>query len=298
MARPGLLRNRKFLHLERCPGMTRAIALGSLELIWSAAYETGDDVIGTPEDVEMQADWRGDPGSLFASLRDCGFIEESPGRVGLWRIHDLYDHAPDYVQRRMEREAERIAKGQTISEIRAQAAKSRWDKEKDANECKRPSLASGGMQTSQLPAQPAPSPLPAQPAPAPLALVAEADASDDPGPFGRVAKVWTETCVPVGFAKPRATSQQKKQAAVRCREPGWFEAFEAACRYIAAEPFYRGGGSSGWVATLGWLLEPGHTEKTADRAATKRATPEPARQVTAAASDHSQFQGGKRDVRQ
>ncbi len=55
------------------------------------------------------------------------------------------------------------------------------------------------------------------------------------------------------------------------REPGWFDAFVAACAHAAGEPFYRGGGSSGWVADLGWLLKPGNAEKTAERAATQKA---------------------------
>lgn len=266
MARPGLLRNRKFVRMERMKGMTKAIALGSLELIWSAAYETGEDLVGTAEDVELAADWRGEPGLLFAALRDAGlpgpgFIEEAPERPRMWRIHDLYDHAPDYVQRRMEREAERLAKGRTISDIRSEAAKARWNKEKDANGCKRPPLAD--PQDAKV-LTPAPAPAPKE-----EALVSEAPASGDA--WGRVSELWGSVCVPAGFAKARGTPLQKKAAQARMREGGWFEAFAAACRHAAGDPFYRGGGKTGWVMDLGWLLKPGNTEKTADRATTRRA---------------------------
>jgi hypothetical protein len=103
-------------------------------------------------------------------------------------------------------------------------------------------------------------------------FVAEACASDDSEPFGRVAEVWNRACVPAGFAKARSTPQQRKAARTRMREPGWFDAFQAACAYVAGEPFYRGAGSTGWVLTLGWLLKPGNAEKTAERGATRKAT--------------------------
>jgi hypothetical protein len=129
-----------------------------------------------------------------------------------------------------------------------------------------------------------------------LSLVAEAGASDDAGPFARVVEVWDRVCVPAGFAKARSTPQQRKAAAARMREAGWFEAFGAACRHVAADPFYRGGGSSGWILTLGWLLKPGNTEKTAERAATRRAPAAVPAQVTAPAAPHSAFVGGRREL--
>lgn len=131
-----------------------------------------------------------------------------------------------------------------------------------------------------------------------LSLVAEADASDDLGPFARVAEVWDHVCVPAGFAKARSTPQQRKAARTRMREAGWFEAFSAACEYVAREPFYRGGSSSGWVLTLGWLLKPGNTEKTAERAATQKAPTQAngGSRCTAPASPPSAFRGGRRDL--
>lgn len=147
MARPTLLSHRKFARLARAVG-GRAVALGSLELLWAAAYESGDDEVGGTEDVEAAAEWAGETGVMFAALRDAGkpdrpgFIEESSDRPGVWVIHDLYDHAPDYVQRRVTREAQREARGETISQLRSAAAKSRWAKRNNANVSKCNSLAS------------------------------------------------------------------------------------------------------------------------------------------------------------
>ncbi len=98
--------------------------------------------------------------------------------------------------------------------------------------------------------------------------VEQAEKGDDS--LQRVIEVWNRLCVPAGFSRTRSTPQQRKAARTRMREPGWLESFETACKYIASEPFYRGGGSSGWVATLGWLLKPGNSEKTAERAGTVR----------------------------
>lgn len=106
MARPGLTRHRKFLRLSRLIG-GKAVALGSLGLIWEAAYEAGDDLIGSADDVEQLAEWMGKPGLLAHALVDCGLLDESDDGL---RVHDLWHHAPDYVASRRRREAEREIK--------------------------------------------------------------------------------------------------------------------------------------------------------------------------------------------
>lgn len=140
MARPGLLRHRKFIRLARSldafafgelhvRGLGQSLAAGSLELLWNACYENQEDVVGGPDDVEMLAAWNGPAGFLFAALRDAGqpdkvgFIEEDPERPGIWRVHDLWDHAPEYVSRQMKRKIEREQNGETISALRASAGR-------------------------------------------------------------------------------------------------------------------------------------------------------------------------------
>jgi hypothetical protein len=110
MARPTLPQNRKFLKLARRLG-SRALARGHLELLWDAANETGNAVLGDVDDVEILGDWQGDKGELVTALMECGsaggpgfIIEESEG---IYRIHDYWDHAPRYVRRRRQREDER-----------------------------------------------------------------------------------------------------------------------------------------------------------------------------------------------
>lgn len=132
MARQGLLRNRKFVRLSRllsryCQAGGDIAAAGALELLWSAAYESADSYIGNSDDVEAAARWVGPEGKLTEALlasggsEAVGFIEEL--EEGRYWIHDFWDHCPDYVKKRSERESEREIQGQTISDLRSKAGK-------------------------------------------------------------------------------------------------------------------------------------------------------------------------------
>lgn len=123
MGRPTLLNHLKFRRLER-ELKSRALALGTLELIWHHAYEHGD-FIASNEDLELICDWQGEPGFIGPALVYIGFLDPHPDGEPGYFVHDLYDHAPQYVQRRAEREHERRVKGQSISSIRRQAASQR-----------------------------------------------------------------------------------------------------------------------------------------------------------------------------
>jgi hypothetical protein len=162
LGRPGLTKNRKFLRLVRelqptCKAFSEQVARGVLELMWDMAYENGDDYLGDADDVEASARWTGKRGALCNALvraggeGETGFIEELDERPGHFIVHDLFDHAPEYVKKRMAREVERITKGQTISDVRREAAKKRWD----ANGSKRLPLA---LQTSANGDTPSPTP--------------------------------------------------------------------------------------------------------------------------------------------
>lgn len=104
MARPSLFTHRKLRTLTRLIGC-KARAIGSLELIWHAGYQDGDSRLGNSDDVESAAEWRGTKGKLTLSLCAAGFIDDLGD--GTYAIHELLDHAPDYVRKRRSREAER-----------------------------------------------------------------------------------------------------------------------------------------------------------------------------------------------
>lgn len=153
MGRPGLTRHRKFNRLARSlngtiqAGFGAVLARGVLELIWDSAYENGDDFLGDAADVEGAACWGGKDGTLLSALLDSGgegsgFVEvrcrcgddrerhESGDACDEWSpvdgryyIHDLFDHMPEYVERRLKRELARNEKGQTITSMRSAAGK-------------------------------------------------------------------------------------------------------------------------------------------------------------------------------
>jgi hypothetical protein len=153
MARPTLDNHPKFRRLMHLLGETRAHVRGHLELLWEVSYETGNPRIGDATDIELAADWQGEPGKFCSAAADCGgegragLIEEIEGEPGRFQIHDLYVHAPEYVRKRMDRELARQKAGKTLSQIRSEAAYSRWEQQDDqpetggANGCKRKSLA-------------------------------------------------------------------------------------------------------------------------------------------------------------
>jgi hypothetical protein len=100
MARISLTRHRKFRRFARALG-SPALALGTLELIWLVAYEAADPFIGTAADLEDAAGWSGAPGALAPLLVECGLLD-AVGSDG-FAVHDLWQHAPDYVRLRWTR---------------------------------------------------------------------------------------------------------------------------------------------------------------------------------------------------
>ena len=127
MARPSIFTHRKFRKLSRILG-SEALALGHLEMMWNVGYMDGDPRLGESLDVESSSRWSGTPGKLTKALLDSGFIDDL--QDGTYQIHELYDHAPEYVRKRMDREDKRRERGLTLREIRsaagAKGANSRW----------------------------------------------------------------------------------------------------------------------------------------------------------------------------
>jgi hypothetical protein len=121
MARPGLPTHRKLRRLVHMLSIPVPYVIDHLECVWSVAYECGDPLLGDMVDVELAAQWPGERGKLCEALVACGFVDADAD--GRYSVHDLFDHAPEYVQRRAEREAARKLKGESIASLRAQAGR-------------------------------------------------------------------------------------------------------------------------------------------------------------------------------
>lgn len=124
MARPTLNTNPKYQALIRRmarQGLWQATVRGLLEELWDSAHESGNPVYPNAEQVEAAAKWEGEPGKFAADLVDLKFLDVLEN--GNLEIHDYWCHAPDYVIKRAAREAERTAKGKTLSQLRAEAGR-------------------------------------------------------------------------------------------------------------------------------------------------------------------------------
>jgi len=108
MARPGLRNHPKFRRLKKLLNLPAVYVEAHLEAMWKVGYENGNPVIGDESDVELAAEWEDSdrpPGEFVAAVVDCRLVDKlKDGRI---QIHDLFDHAPEYVQGRAARELER-----------------------------------------------------------------------------------------------------------------------------------------------------------------------------------------------
>jgi hypothetical protein len=98
MARSELRQNLKFRKLQKLLKLPVPYVVGLLECMWQCGYESGNDLLGSSEDVELAAEWPGKAGSLFKALIETKFVDK---RGLTYHIHDLADHAPEYVKKRI-----------------------------------------------------------------------------------------------------------------------------------------------------------------------------------------------------
>lgn len=101
MAKPELRDHRKFLKLKRLLGDPVPHLIGYLECLWIRGYQTGSPIIGDELDVEAAAEYPGEEGRFAKAAVASGFVDVDEN--GIHRIHDLFQHAPKYVQLRMVR---------------------------------------------------------------------------------------------------------------------------------------------------------------------------------------------------
>lgn len=175
MGRPGLTQHRKFRRLASAL-KSEPLARGVLELLWDACYENGDDYLGTAQDVENLARWK-KKSALVDALVNAGapdghgFIEIVSGtNPTLYKIHDLWHHAPDYVRKRRERELKRTQRFDP-----AFPSTDRRDEPREPADSDRQTAPDGGqwigIPNSQIGVDRTPAPAPA---PAPLSTKTKA----------------------------------------------------------------------------------------------------------------------------
>lgn len=88
----------KFKRFCRRLGISPAVAVGTLELLWIATQKEaprGDIGKFTDEDIAIAVHWDGDPSELVEALVSSGWLDRHP--VHRLLVHDWRDHAPRYV---------------------------------------------------------------------------------------------------------------------------------------------------------------------------------------------------------
>lgn len=101
VAKAELRDHRKFLKLKRLLGEPTPHVMGYLECMWLRGYQTGSPYLGDAADVEGAAEYPGEVGKFARAASESGFIDQDDD--GNYSIHDLWDHAPNYVKKRMSR---------------------------------------------------------------------------------------------------------------------------------------------------------------------------------------------------
>lgn len=265
MARPGLDKHVKFRRLVRMLGEPRPHVRGYLELLWEVGYENGDPVLGDQEAVEAAAEYPGEPGKLFQALLECGgkdrvgFVEEVSDEPGQFQIHDLFDHAPEYVKKRWGRELARQQRGQSLSEIRSQAgrkgAEATNSKKQASGKC--PANGRHLPQNSGKRSANGHTPAPA-PAPAPNEE-RESASADAPLDLSELIQAWNRID---GVQHCRSATKSRKTAfRERSKDPGWVSDLPAALERVAASSFCHGRNDRGWLADLDFFLRPDSVTK-------------------------------------
>lgn len=121
MARPTLRTHRKFIRLARVLG-SHLLALGALQTLWDSCYESGDDRVGTAADVAYVIGWTDKKIDIATAMHEAGFLDADAEHPDEFVVHDLWDHAPEYVAKRRKREIERQTRGADLRRPRRHAA--------------------------------------------------------------------------------------------------------------------------------------------------------------------------------
>ncbi len=100
----GTGRHHKVRHLTRLLDISRAQAIGHLNLMWELTMgEAPQGDIGKipDQDIEDDCDWSGESGALVAAMLEVGWLcHDAEYRL---LVHDWDDHCPEFIKKRLRR---------------------------------------------------------------------------------------------------------------------------------------------------------------------------------------------------
>lgn len=107
MAKESLLTHRKFRRLCSLLRSNPAHVLGHLEMLFLSAHMAGSPDFANAPLLEAAAYWEGKAGQLAQAMREAGFLDK--GRGHALTLHDYWDHAPEYVKKRLARQTDALS---------------------------------------------------------------------------------------------------------------------------------------------------------------------------------------------
>jgi hypothetical protein len=251
VAKPELRDHRKFLKLKRLLGEPTPHLIGYLECLWLRGYQTGSAYIGDALDVESAAEYPGEVGRFTQAATDAGFLDRNDD--GTFVIHDLFDHAPAYAKKRMDRRGNAPNgtnyAGTTPNESRAGEDGSRAGEETPENvPCGTQSLEPRTKNQEPKPKDP---PNPPRGEARRIRLAPE-----------EFRAAWNEAARANGWRRCDEISD-RRLAALRQRsaKDAWLGSWRQALIRAGPSEFLRGGGERGWIADVDWFLRPNTVTK-------------------------------------
>jgi hypothetical protein len=94
----------KFKKLMRRLGVSRVVAVGTLELLWTGAQKNaprGDVGRFSDEEIAIECGWEGEPETLVNALVESGWLDRCEENRLV--IHDWEHHAPGWIKRQLSR---------------------------------------------------------------------------------------------------------------------------------------------------------------------------------------------------
>jgi hypothetical protein len=228
--------------------------------MWECGYQTGNPVLGDSDDVEAAAMYPGERGKFVSAAHESGFIETDPD--GVFVIHDLYDHAPEYAKKRMRRlgtapdggqTAEETPKARTDGDENGEIDAARRTKPKPKAESLEPIAESLEPKTETESQEQA-----AAEAAAREAVAAKAKSEDtEPSPADFLI-AWNDAAKTFGWqlcvkmAEKRCTALRERR-----KDHFWRDNWRTAITRAGPIPGLRGENERKWVANIDWFLRPG-----------------------------------------
>lgn len=280
----GITRHRDFVSLRLALGLGRHAVAGHLLCLFEAVaehHETGNLAGVADIVIEEWAEWRGEAGAFVTAMRDSGWLTATN------ELHGWYKRHASMLSARVKKKEERDESRAASRKAKAEARKSASKVSKDGPRPSKTNLDEFGPSDPTGPDRTGPDddvhthvvrsgPVrPLLPTPTHTPTTGDLiDTTPTPKPnraeqAGEALAWWNELSARLlGLTPARALEggAGKRRGPRLKAAAGQILANTAALEAELAKPFYRGGGSGRWCASLDYLIQPGKLDELLERA--------------------------------